>query len=283
MTRSVPYLIIAVGVLSFVLFRLANKVSKQRRRAFLRGQPFPPEWRAILEKESSLYRALPTSLKDELHVLIRVFLAEKAFEGCQGLEVTEPMRLIIASQACLLLVNNDRREKEKLYPTLSTILVYPSVYVVPGRTAVGAHQAIETTQARLGESWNRGEVVLVWDRASADARNMGRGENVVLHEFAHQLDQEDGSSDGAPFLKTPGQYVAWARVLGGEFRDLQENLAENHPTLLREYGATNPAEFFAVATETFFERPERMKKTHPELYEQLQAYYGLDPEAWIVE
>lgn len=275
------YVLIAAGVLLLVLLRFANHLRRQRRRAYIRSQPFPPEWRAILEKDSSLYRALPPSLKDELHGLIRVFLDEKKFEGCQGLEITESMKLLIAGQACLLLVNNDRREKDKLYPTLSTILVYPSVYVAPERLRIGGYQAVETTQARLGESWNRGEVVLVWDHVSADAQDAVSGENVVLHEFAHQLDQEDSSSDGAPLLRTRGQYNAWARVLGREYQELQNDLAKNHPTLLREYAATNPAEFFAVATEVFFQTPERMKKTHPELYEQLRSYYGLDPETWM--
>ncbi len=274
------YFLIAGAAVGLILIRLVLGFRKERHRKALLAQPFPPSWKALLEAKSSLYVSLPPQFKDELHGLIQIFLDEKRFEGCGGLVVTEEMKVLIAAQACLLLVNNQETERKALYPTLSTILVYPSAYVAPERAAIGFNQVIETDEARLGESWNRGSVILVWDHVSEDSQNPAEGENVVLHEFAHQLDQEDSSSNGAPLLKTRGQYIAWARVLGGEYKRLQDELAKNHPTLLREYAATNPAEFFAVVTEVFFEKPGVMKRRHPELYEQLQGYYGLDPAQW---
>jgi len=139
---------------------------------------------------------------------------------------------------------------------------------------------IETHEARSGESWSRGSVVLAWDHVREGSRDPDLGENVVLHECAHQLDQEDGASDGVPLLKTRGHYARWADVLKREYQGLQHDLAKNNPTLLRDYAAVNAAEFFAVATEVFFEKPHATKRLHPELYQELQGYYGLDPAEW---
>jgi Mlc titration factor MtfA (ptsG expression regulator) len=128
----------------------------------------------------------------------------------------------------------------------------------------------------LGQSWTRGNVILAWDAALGGGRDFHDGHNVVLHEFAHQLDQEDGSADGAPPLPSRGLYGPWARVLGAEY----ESLRGPGRHVLDEYGGTNPAEFFAVATEAFFEKPRQLRKKHPQLYEQLKAYYQQDPAQW---
>jgi Mlc titration factor MtfA (ptsG expression regulator) len=133
---------------------------------------------------------------------------------------------------------------------------------------------------RLGESWHRGAVVLAWDDVLHGAADPRDGHDVVLHEFAHQLDQEDGAANGAPRLPKPSMYAAWARVLGEEFEGLAESREQHRRTVLDKYGATNPAEFFAVATEAFFEKPLQLRKRHAELYEQLAAFYRQDPASW---
>ncbi len=235
--------------------------------------PFPPEWREILERNVPYYNALDSSDREELQGHIQVFLSEKTFEGAGGLEMTEEIRLTIAGQACILLLH---RETD-YYPTLKTILVYPHHYVVKVKERLPGGIVEERLQTRLGESWFRGEVVLSWDdvlRGAADAHD---GHNVVFHEFAHQLDSEDGSNDGAPALPRRSMYVAWARVLGEEYQHLLDRIEHHRRTFIDRYGATNPAEFFAVLTEEFFEQPLGLKKHHPELYDQLKQFYRQDP------
>jgi len=204
---------------------------------------------------------------------VQVFLSEKRFEGCGGLQITDEVRVTIAAQACVLLLHRPSDD----YPELSSILVYPTTYLVPGSHTGPGGLVSEDSQARLGESWTRGEVVLVWDSVLSGAADIHDGHNVVLHEFAHQLDQEDGVGDGAPILPRRSMYVAWARVLGHEFDHLVRDVERHHRTLLDRYGATNPAEFFAVATETFFEKPSQLRLKHPDLYAQLRTFYQQDP------
>jgi Mlc titration factor MtfA (ptsG expression regulator) len=249
---------------------------KRRRRERLRSAPFPPAWVEIIEKNCPFYRRLSEPDRVELHGHIQVFLAEKHFEGCAGLELTDEIRLTIAAQACLLLLHRPTDD----YPRLITILVYPSAYVAKGVQPLQGGFVLEGEQARLGEAWREGVVVLSWDDVKTGAADIRDGHNVVLHEFAHQLDQEDGAADGAPILDRRGQYVAWARVLGAEYERLRQESRRGRKSVLDQYGATQPAEFFAVATECFFEKPAQMKKKHPELYDELKEYYRQDPERW---
>lgn len=247
-----------------------------RRRAALRRTPLPNAWHAIIERNVPYVSRLSPADRAELAGHVQVFLAEKQFEGCDGLEITDEIRVTIAAQACILLLHRDTDYFSKLV----SILVYPSTYVVPGGHHVGGGIISDDEQTRLGESWTSGVVILVWDSVVAGARDMLDGHNVVLHEFAHQLDQEDGAGDGAPILPHRSHYVAWARVLGHEFDALVES-TERHREVIDHYGATNPAEFFAVVTETFFEKPRQLKNRHPELYEQLQQFYQQDPLALL--
>jgi MtfA peptidase len=247
---------------------------RRRRRERLRSTPFPPAWSAILDANVPLFGRLSEADRRELEGHIQVFLAEKHFEGCGGLALTDEIRVTIAAQACLLLLHR----ATDYYRRLITILVYPSAYMAKGVEPIGGGFVIEGPQGRLGEAWQDGVVVLSWDdvrRGAADARD---GQNVVLHEFAHQLDQEDGAADGAPILERRSQYVAWARVLGAEYDQLRQATRKHRKTVLDKYGASQPAEFFAVATECFFEKPAQLRKKHPELYEELKAYYHQDPE-----
>ena len=248
---------------------------KRRRREAIRRGPFPAAWRAIIEKNVPYAACLPPADREELAGHVQVFLAEKRFEGCGGMEITDEVRVTIAAQACILLLHRG----SDCYPDLISILVYPSTYLAPGGRRTAGGFVAEDPEARLGESWARGVVVLVWDSVLAGAADIHDGHNVVLHEFAHQLDQESGTGDGAPILPKRSMYVAWARVLGAEFDQLVRDAEGNHRTLLDRYGATNPAEFFAVATEAFFEKPRQLRSTHRALYDQLQQFYRQDPAA----
>lgn len=249
---------------------------RERRRQRLRAAPVPPAWRSLVEARFALYRALSPEDREKLLSHVAVFLAEKKFEGCAGLEVTDEMRVVIAAQACLLLL---RQEAPTYYPACDVILVYPHAYVAKQTEVLPGGIVVEGDSARLGESWTRGVVVLSWDDVREGASDARDGHNVVLHEFAHQLDQEDGSSDGAPILERRSQYVAWARILSAEYADLQRAAETGRRTDIDTYGATNPAEFFAVATEAFFERPSTLRKKHPDLYDELKMFYRQDPAA----
>ncbi len=248
---------------------------KRRRRRRLKDQPFPFEWAAILERNVPCYRALSPSEQSQLQGHIQVFLHEKRFEGCAGVEITDEMRVTIAAQACMLLLHR----QSDYYPRMKTIFVYPHGY--PARS-VGMDTSGIVTEAngpRLGESWYRGPVVLSWDDARKGAADARDGHNIVFHEFAHQLDSETGEHDGAPVLPRRSMYIAWARALGHDYRRLIDDIARDRKTVLDAYGATDPAEFFAVATEAFFERPDALRRRHPALYEQLQGFYRQDPAA----
>lgn len=245
---------------------------RYRRRMIMR-ESFPREWQDVLERRLTIYSKLPPPLQSQLRDLIKVFIRDKSFVGCAGLEVTEEIKVVIASQACLLLLNHPSFE----YPELRAIYVYPSAF--RATREVRDELGLVSTQSRdlLGESWDTGKVVLAWDDVDKGIRNFSDGYNVVLHEFAHQLDHESGATNGAPLLYTRAAYKSWAYVLGREFEKLQSSRGNN---IIDDYGATDPAEFFAVATETFFEEPAKLYEHHRELFEQLRDYYRLDPREW---
>ena len=246
---------------------------KKWRRRRLRNAPFPPAWLQILKKTFPLYRRLTEADRAELRGHIQVFLSEKRFEGCAGLEITDDIRVTVAAYACLLLLHR----KTDYYPGLFSILVYPTGYAAPVAER-GTHGfVIEGYQERLGESWQHGAIVLSWDDAHFRATDIEEGKNLILHEFAHQLDQEDGVADGVPILDRSAAYVTWARILRAEYERLRSDSQRNRETVLDKYGATNPAEFFAVATECFFAKPPRLRQKHPELYEALKNFYRQDP------
>jgi Mlc titration factor MtfA (ptsG expression regulator) len=258
-------------------------MGKKQQRARLKAAPFPARWSRVLASYFPIYARLPEEDRKELQGHIQVFVAEKRFEGCGGLTLTEDMKVFIAAQACLLLLHRDT----DYYPGLRSILVYPSAYFVKTTRHVGLGVMEERHDSRLGEAWDCGAVVLAWDAVHAGAADPTDGHNIVFHEFAHQLDFEDGRTDGAPLLGTEDpwyrrkdRYKAWARVLRAEYEKLRANVEAGERSALDEYGATNPAEFFAVATESFFERPREMQQRHPELYEELKRFYKQDPAGW---
>ena len=249
---------------------------KARRRARVRRREFPQAWLEILERSVPHYASLPHAERRELQQHILVFLDEKDFEGVGGLAMTDEIRVTIAAQACLLLLNRDTN----YYPGLRSVIVYPSTYMVRGsKHRLPDGTIIESDSVRLGESWHRGNVVLAWDAVKRGVMQPDDGQNVVLHEFAHQLDSEWAGMEGAPALPERGMYAAWARVLGREYRQLLDDISSSRDTLLGRYAATSPAEFFAVVTELFFERSRLLRDRHPELYEQLRGFYKQDPAA----
>jgi Mlc titration factor MtfA (ptsG expression regulator) len=252
---------------------MATGLLKRRRREKIRARPFPADWLGILNRNFPRYARLSPEDQEELRGTIQVFLAEKRFEGAAGLAITDEIRVTIAAQACFLLLH---RETD-VYPGLYSIIVYPHEYVARHQQRGEAGLLDEGVQVRLGETAARGALVLSWDGAVRGASDVHDCHNVVFHEFAHQLDAESGGFDGAPLLPRRSMYIAWARVLSQEFSALRRNAFRHEPTDLDPYGATNPAEFFAVVTECFFQHPHQMKKHHPELYAELQEFYRQDP------
>ncbi|HEX6911671.1 MAG TPA: M90 family metallopeptidase [Longimicrobium sp.] len=248
---------------------------KKRRRERIRRQPFPTAWLRIIGANVPMYARLSPDDQAELRRRVLVFCAEKRFEGAGGLEMTDEIRVTIAAQACILLL---RLDDDDYYPRLRSIVVYPSAYRVPREQREGA-VIHEGDAVHLGESWQHGAVVLSWSSARRGAADPRDGQNVVLHEFAHQLDQEDGAADGTPELERWAFYAPWARVLSEHYLALRKAAGCGGKTVLDTYGATNEAEFFAVATEAFFERPRLLQARHPELYEELARYFGQDPAA----
>ncbi len=246
------------------------------RRHRLQQRPFPQPWQQILEKQVSLYRRLPPPLQQQLREHMQVFLAEKQFIGCNGLVITDEIRISIAAQACLLLLNGRGDD----FPRLASILVYPHAYQVQVTETLGNHIVQERREQRLGESWQQGQLLLAWDQVNQHSLQDSSGHNVILHEFAHQLDQASGIANGVPSLSTAAERQIWAEVFRHAYEQLQEDIRHRRPTVLNPYGATHPAEFFAVATEAFFERSAALRQRHPELYRELQRYYQLDPAEW---
>ena len=253
---------------------------KQRRRRWLQAQPFPKEWLVTIERNVLFFHRLSASDQVELLGHTQVFLAEKRFEGCDGLEITDEVRVTIAAQACLLLLHR----KTDYFPRLLTILVYPSTYLAEDRRHFHGHVWQEGKMARLGETgrW-LDAIVLAWDAVRSGAADPSDGKNVVLHEFAHQLDYENYAEDGAPALATRDQRLSWQEVMRAEFASLRAADETGIPTLLDTYGATNPAEFFAVSTEAFFERPRALRARHPKLYAELRSYFHQDPIEYSAE
>lgn len=231
----------------------------------------------MLLKNLPYYRSLPLEDQLEIQGHVLVLLAEKNFEGCGGLVLTDEIRVTVSAYAAILLLHRST----DYYPRLVTVLIYPSAFVVettlkgPGPGSI----ELEGEEVRLGEAWQRGVVILSWDSVRHGFRNPRDGYNVALHEFAHQLDMENGDADGLPALEDAELRVRWPEVFNSEFSKLTDDLDHNRPTVIDEYGEQSPAEFFAVVTELFFERPAALKRRHPELYEVLQAYYAQDPAA----
>jgi Mlc titration factor MtfA (ptsG expression regulator) len=226
-----------------------------------------------------LFRRLPVDLQLQLKKRIQIFVNEKAFIGCAGLQVTDEMRVLIAANASLLILNRSMQH----YANLRQILIYPGAFVTQREVLDEFGVEQEMRNVLSGESWAQGQVILSWEETLEGAAVADDGQNIVLHEFAHQLDQENGAAQGAPppavnSLNYDGR--RWKRVFSEAYGQLQVQVRNAEQGLFNHYGAQSPAEFFAVATEVFFEQGAAMANTYPALYNELQGYYQLDPASW---
>ena len=263
--------------LLFALGLLAWPWWVARRRARWRAHPFPAEWRQILRRRVPSVARLPWPLQQRLQHHMLVFLAEKPFIGCAGQQVDDEVRVTIAAQACMLLLG---RADEAMFPRLRQILVYPGSFVVarPQNLAGGLVQ--DQPRVLAGESWQQGQVLLSWEDVLQGAADPADGRNVVLHEFAHQLDQDGGTPTGIPMLQGETDPARWAAVFERALYQLQQDAAQGRESIFDAYGATDPVEFFAVATECFFERAGARALAAPEVFDALRRYYAVDPRAW---
>lgn len=248
--------------------------SRRRRRHLHRG--FPASWRELLERRLPLYNRMPPDLRLRLHGLINAFVAEKNFVGCAGQVVDDEVRVLIAAQACLLVLNGQRG----LFDGLEAILVYPSSILVEEEYADDDGVVTSARHELLGRAWDAHQIILSWEDVLEDSVAEHADQNVVLHEFAHQLDQSGGPADGAPELGSSARYARWSAVMQDAYAALRAAVDRGQPVWMDEYGAADPAEFFAVATETFFIDARRLRKARPALYAELSTLYGVDPAAW---
>lgn len=247
---------------------------RRARRQRLAASAFPAEWARWLERDMALYRRLPGPVRERVHTGTLILMDELEFYGCNGLELTDDMRVLVAAHGALLVSGLSM----DYYDSLQAVLIYPDAYRAPTHHREGP-VVVEGTDTRLGESWGEGRVILVWATLQAEAADEWAASNVALHEFAHQLDQLDGSSDGAPPLHSGEQARNWQAVFSDAWERLKRE-ARHGDTVLDPYGATNPAEFFAVATEAFFCDPEALRHSEPRLYECLSGFYQLSPAEW---
>lgn len=264
--------IVATAIaLALIAWLLARPWLRRRARAGYAAEPLPQPVRAALLR-APLYRRLPHGLRARLEELVRIFVREKEFVGCNGLDVTDAMRVRIAVPACLLVLNRDAH----VYDELRSILVYPDEFVVHEEYEEDG-VVVEGERVLAGQSWDTSRIILSW----RDVVEAGDGYDVVLHEFAHWLDEEAGAANGAPLLATRRDYERWARVMQRAYDALAARAAAgDEETLIDPYGAEDEAEFFAVATETFFGLPRELRAEDPELYEELARFYALDPASW---
>jgi len=252
--------------------------SKKRRRDRLLAKAFPPEWSAILSRNVKHYSLLNETEQSKLRDDLRVLIAETNWEGCGGLAITDDVRVTIAAQASLLLLGF----QDKYFDMVSTILVYPDAFVAPDHTELGEGFELVGESSNEGEAWYRGPVILSWPDALAGGRGESGSRNLVVHEFAHQLDMENGDvNDGTPLLANRKQYDRWQQILNAEYERLARDCRLGRSTLLDCYGTTDISEFFAVAVECFVQQPSQLCRRYPKLYELLSEFFLQDPAARV--
>lgn len=230
-----------------------------------------------MENRLPVYGRLPPPIRERLHGLIQVFVREKTFVGCNDLLVTDEMRIVIAAYACLLVVNRPEVPRTHFYDDLFSILVYPTPFIAPQEHHDEHGVVTEGDDVLSGQAWDSRRIILSWQDIEESATGV---HNVVLHEFAHYLDMEDETMDGAPGLGSVDAYERWSAIFWDEYKRLCTDVDAGRRTFLDPYAATEPAEFFAVATEAFFMQPQELELHHAGLYEQLRNYYRVDPARW---
>ena len=267
--------VIVSALLAALAFWLYRRRAQAKRLQQLASQALEPDLLELMRGHMPLYDRLPPDLQQRLQGLVNVFINDKNFFGSGGLEITDAMRLAVAGNACLLLLGRDNPR----FPGSATILIYPDTIVAPQTHRDGAI-VHEGASARSGESWQRGPVILSWADVVHGVQNPADGHNVVIHEFAHKLDEENEAMDGLPELRDHDDYATWARVMTREFGDLIDRVEHHRNPVIDSYASTSPAEFFAVVSEAFFEQGRKLQRELPGLYELLAHYYGVDPAGW---
>lgn len=271
------FILILAFAIGAALWFVLTPIVRRRRRLRWARMPVPSHWEDYLRRHLPFYARVPVELRDRLHALTQIFLREKTYVGCNGLIVTDEMRVVIAAYACLLVLNRPGVPRVHFYDDLMSILVYPTAFIVHESDE---EDGVVTEGHRVlsGQAWDARRIILSWEDVQGAAGDL---DNVVLHEFAHYLDMEDETMDGAPGLGSAADYEEWSETFWKEYERLTEDVDAGRETFLDPYAATEPAEFFAVATETFFHQPRELLDAHPKLYEQLAKYYRLDPARWI--
>ncbi|MDO6442724.1 zinc-dependent peptidase [Marinobacter sp. 2_MG-2023] len=269
MSSATVFAVFAVAFIASAVFYLFFYRSWRREREL--QQPFPQAWRKHLRSTVPLYRQLPKQLQKTLEKQVQLFLAEKNFYGCDGFEVNDRVRVAIAGHACLLTLMRSYAD----YNEVRSILVYPDVYRVEASERDGMVVGV-SNQVRAGEASSLGQIVLAWAECESGAMQPGTAHNVILHEFAHQLDYLDGTADGAPPLSGE-QADEWQQTMTIAYDNLRHSLRHRRKSWLDPYGATKPAEFFAVLTETFYQQPQHLKDQQPAVYDLLSDFYRIDP------
>ncbi|MFK7885830.1 MAG: zinc-dependent peptidase [Gammaproteobacteria bacterium] len=265
--------LVVLVVLALQIVRPLYRRAQRQRRL---GEALSPQQREVIRRHVPLIEKLPEDFRARHEGLVRVFLAEKEFIGCAGLNLRDEMRWSIAAQACLLLINR----ADGCFDDMRTVLVYPEAFYVEHEEVDASGVAQQRRRLLSGESWSEGQVIVSWADALRGGALAADGYNVVIHEFAHQLDGANGDVNGAPMLGDEMPAEAWSRTMKAGFETLLAAMARGETTLIDAYGGTHPAEFFAVTSEVFFEKPQALVREHPELYACLQAVYRIDPARW---
>lgn len=255
---------------------------RNNRRKKILATPFPREWEKYIQNHIPYYQHFNNVEKKRLQNLVQIFVADKHWVGCNDLALTDEIRVVIAAQACLLVL----ALPDDYYRRVKSIYIYPSTVLVPERPKGFFEVSKTPTRGPMpiaGQAHYRGPVILVWDAVKREARDPEQGHNVVYHEFAHKLDMLDGKADGTPPLTTREEYQRWMEICSREYLELSHRIEHGEPAFLDSYAATNEAEFFAVATENFFNKPEEFKYHHPELYQVLRGFYRQDPAQRVLD
>lgn len=242
-----------------------------RRNRILKHHPLDDAlWQATLS-QLHLLHGLSTEELTRLRRWVTLFLHSKSMNAAGGLVLTEQMRLIIAAQACLPILNLDL----DYYDDWVEIIVYPDTFV-PAHEYRDEIGLVHHTHTPLsGEAWHGGPLILSWQ--DAENTHAAPGHNVVVHEFAHKLDMLNGPADGFPPLHVEMDHLAWSTAFSEAYRDFRQRIMAGHATAIDAYAAETPAEFFAVLSEAFFETPLTVQHSYPEVYRQLRLFYRQDP------
>ena len=247
---------------------------RARRRRAIAEQPFPGAWHDILRHGVKQAQWLDEAETDRLRSWVAVFVAEKHFEGCGGLEITDEVRVTIAGQAGLVTLGFEG----EWFDALKSVLVYPGDYIVPRSTPLEGGGELEWREARVGETWSGGSMVLSWPGVLDGGRVRDGPRSVVIHECAHLVDAIDGDIDGIPPLPAVGRQE-WITGIAACRARFGEALDDGRSTAFDEYAAESDAEFFAVASECFFQDPHRLVRHDRTLYDLLSVAWRQDPRS----